>query len=80
MSQILKRGLIIGLIACLALAVIIPNILLLVFGGKDVLKVIRILIGISILAVSIGIYYSLVGLMKALSEGPVAPTTLMRQM
>lgn len=80
MSETRKKGLIIGLIACLALAVIIPKILLLVFGGKDSLRVISILIGISIVAVFIGIYYSLGGLLKALTVGPVAPTTLMRQL
>ena len=50
MSQTRKKGLIVGLIACLALAVIIPNILLLVFGGKDTVRTVNFIIILSVIA------------------------------
>jgi hypothetical protein len=88
MSQTGKKGLIIGLIACLALAVIIPNILILVFGGKDAVLTVNyilILIGIFgvllVICLCIGFLFQLpVALMHVLIRGPVAPTTLMRLM
>ena len=76
-----NRGLVIGLVVCLALAVVIPNIFLLVFGGFEAADtIIGMIIGILFISLLIGICYSLGGLVKGLTASPVSPASLMRLM
>jgi TRAP-type mannitol/chloroaromatic compound transport system permease large subunit len=78
MSRSRKRGLIVALIVCLSGAVIVPNILLIVFAGKAGVQVVGLVVWFTIGAIFIGGYFGLYGLLVALTRGPVAPTTLLR--
>jgi hypothetical protein len=78
MSGSRKRGLIIALIVCLALAILIPNILVIVFAGAVAKPVLRLVILCTIVAVLVCGYFGLYGLVIALTKGPVAPTTLLK--
>ena len=79
MERSVKKRRITLLIICLALAVVIPNILLVLFAGKAAKPVIYIASVVIILSAVMVVYGALAGMLTALTRGPVAPSTLVKQ-